>query len=233
MGNLYDVLINGVRSFTKQFTARSRPSIPSAVPKYEIIPVDGRNGSLTRFMGYDDVPLSIEFNILFQKNVKRKWREIKAFLQKAKTLSFTDDPDFHRKVKQVSINATENEVENSGIFTVDFVLDPFEYQNTQKTIHTASPFNLNNPGTENSVPLIHVYGTGDITLRFNGVGVTLHNLTDEIILDCDLEEAYKGSTTNMNDNMSGEFPEFKSGTNQISFTGNVSKIEIDGRWRYV
>ena len=68
------VLINGINTKTQGFALKGRPSIPSANKKIENIEVEGRDGSLTRFLGYEDLQFSLTFNILFQKDIKQKLR---------------------------------------------------------------------------------------------------------------------------------------------------------------
>ena len=62
--------------------------------------------------------------------------------------------------------------------------------------------------------------------------VELEGITGSITLDSELQEAYSG-TTSMNSAMSGEFPILKPGVNAISWSGEVSKVEIQPRWRYL
>lgn len=228
-----NVLLDGVRDETVYISVANRPVIPTAKKKIEKISVPGRDGDLIKADGYEDVPLPIDFNILEDRNIKADVRKIKGWFMDKSILSFSDDPNYFRKIKNVEIGNIENEVEFYGAFTADFLLDPFEYQRTTSKIFTSSPVTLNNPGTYFSKPLIKLYGTGTVVLTVNGVGITLKNLTDEIIMDSDLGEAYKGLTTNMNNNMVGSFPLLKKGNNTISWSGNVTKIEIDERWRYL
>ena len=228
-----NVLLDGIKDETVFLSVANRPAIPTAKRKLKKIPVPGRDGDLTKFEGYEDVQLPIDFNILEDRNIKGDIRKIKAWLMNKDVLSFSDDPDYFRKIKNVDIGNVDNEVEFYGSFTADFLLGPFEYQKTISKAYTNSPVTLTNPGTYFSQPLIKIKGTGTVVLTVNNVGITLKNLTDEIILDSELGEAYKGLTTNMNENMSGPFPLFVPGINKISWTGAVTKIEIDERWRYL
>ena len=47
-----------------------------------------------------------------------------------------------------------------------------------------------------------------------------------------MREAYSG-TTGLNSAMSGEFPVLKPGQNAISWSGDVTKVEISPNWRYL
>lgn len=226
------VLINGTNTKTQGFAIKGRPSIPSANKKIETIEVEGRDGSLTRFLGYEDLKFSLAFNILFQKDIKQKLREIKGIISSASQLSFDDSPTFFYKIKQAQISNTETVIKSSGVFTVDFVCEPYEYEQSSTVTYTSATTIVNRT-TTTALPLIKVTGTGTVVLKVNGIGITLTNLTNYIVLDSQIQEAYSGLTTNMNQNMNGEFPIFTIGNNSISWTGTVTKIEITTNWRWL
>ena len=227
------VIINNQNTKNLGFALVGRPSIASAEKKYETTEVDGRDGSLTRFLGYDDLKFSLNFNILFQSDIKQKLREIKGVLAQASTLSFDDSPNFFYKIKQAQISETESVIKASGVFNVDFVAEPYEYEKTSLTSYTTKPISLTNQTTTTALPVIKMYGTGTVVLSVNGTGITLTGLTSSIVLDSELQEAYTGLTTNMNSNMNGNFPVFKTGSNSITWTGTVTKVEIDPKWRWL
>lgn len=227
------VIINNQNTKTLGFALVGRPTIPSAVKRYESTDVEGRDGSLTRFLGYEDLKFTLNFNILFQNDIKQKLREIKGLLSGVKTLSFDDSPNFYYKIKQAQISETESVIKASGVFSVEFIAEPYEYQKSTLTAYTTKPISLTNQTTTESLPIIKVTGTGTVVLTVNGTGITLTGLTSSITLDSELQEAYTGLTTNMNGNMNGNFPVFKTGSNSITWTGTVTKVEIDPQWRWL
>ena len=227
------VIINNQNTKTLGFALVGRPSVPSANKRYESTEVEGLDGSLTRFLGYEDLKFSLNFNILFQTDIKQKLREIKGVFATASTLSFDDSPNFFYKIKQAQNSETESVIKASGVFNVDFVAEPFEYQKTSSTAYTTKPISLTNQTTAEALPLIKITGTGTVVLSVNGTGITLTGLTSSITLDSELQEAYTGLTTNMNSNMNGNFPVLKIGSNTISWTGAVTKVEIDPKWRWL
>src|SRR5574337_1943762 len=97
------VIINNQNTKTLGFALVGRPSIPSANKRYESTEVEGRDGSLTRFLGYEDLKFSLNFNILFQTDIKQKLREIKGVAANATALSFDDSRNFYYKIKQAQI----------------------------------------------------------------------------------------------------------------------------------
>ena len=97
---------------------------------------------------------------------------------------------------------------------------------------TTSGTIVTNPGSVYSEPKITVTGSGDITLMVGTTIVELTGVTESIVIDSALQEAYKG-TTLMNDHMIGDFPVLKPGANAISWTGTVTKIVIQPNWRFL
>ena len=97
---------------------------------------------------------------------------------------------------------------------------------------TVSTSTIDNPGSVYSEPVITVYGSGDITLMVGTAIVELEGVSGSITLDSELQEAYSG-TTGMNSAMSGEFPILKPGMNAVSWSGEVTKVEVKPNWRYL
>lgn len=78
-------------------------------------------------------------------------------------------------------------------------------------------------------PMITVYGTGSGTVTIGDTMVELSGISDYITLDCDLQDAYKG-TENCNSKMTGIFPTLEPGDNVVNFTGNITGLKIIPRW---
>ena len=91
---------------------------------------------------------------------------------------------------------------------------------------------LENPGTVHSEPIITVYGSGEITLMVGQFIVELADFEGSITINSELQEAYS-RITSMNSSMSGGFPLLVPGNNAISWTGDVTRIEIEPNWRYL
>ena len=102
-------------------------------------------------------------------------------------------------------------------------------EGTKVTPWTPSPLDnvllINNKGTRESKPTITIYGTGDINLYINKETVKLKNVEDKITINTEMMEAYK-DTMPCNNKMYGEFPVLNIGSNNIAWTGNVTKIEV-------
>ena len=119
-------------------------------------------------------------------------------------------------------------------FAVNFRCSPpFWYASnpSEVTITTGSTVVVNS-GSVYSEPIIHVYGSGDITLIVNDAFIELEGVEDSIVLNSVIQEAYQGETL-LNEKMEGDFPLLKPGNNLISWSGDVSRVVIIPNWRYL
>lgn len=124
-------------------------------------------------------------------------------------------------------------------FTFDVSFAPFKYRvGGERAIEFNKPQKIYNPERYESYPLIKIYGQGNISIFINNRETKLKNIENTIIIDSneDVMEVYKennGELINLHDNFVGSqnFPYLDSGMNQISWNGNVSKIEIEPRWQ--
>jgi phage-related protein len=81
-----------------------------------------------------------------------------------------------------------------------------------------------------SRPLITVYGAGAGTLTAGGRTVQLKSLDGWLTLDCDLQNAYKGTQNKNNTIFAPEFPVLPPGESAVTWTGGVTRVEIIPRW---
>ena len=125
----------------------------------------------------------------------------------------------------------ENYLRDIDAFSVEFLIEPFFYLDSGEIMITSTAaFSLINPGNIYSQPLITVYGSGDITLNINSQFVQLTGVETSITMDSKLALCYR-DTLNMGAKMIGEYILMDTGTNNIEWTGSVTKIEITPRWR--
>lgn len=164
--------------------------------------------------------------------MSKKIRNITSLLLNAKKISFTDDKEVYYKVKAVSISDIERNLRVLGSFSVAFTVDPFAYYNLHSKITIASHSKIYNIGTYESEPYIKVFGSGNVTLNINNKELTLKDINGYIEIDSELKETFKDNVSK-NDKKVGEYPAFFVGENTISWTGNITKIEIDPRWRFL
>ena len=206
------------------------PSIPSPERDVERVSVRGRHGSLTKKYAYKDISFSVSLNLLEDDGIKDKLRYIRAWILNAKKLQLSDDTVFYR-IKESNIPDIENELNLLGKFEANFVADPFQF--TESEIVTLNSFGkVLYSGTIESEPYIKIYGNWNGSLTFNNDVIHFQEISEYIEIDCENQQAFKG-TDPRNDKMIGIYPALQIGENDISWTGGITKIEIDVREVYL
>ena len=223
---------NGVDSREMGVIVTAMPETVRAERRVESITVAGRNGSLHTDEGvYESYDRTMECALI----KRAKLDEVTAWLVGSGEMTFSTEPD---KVYRVTIANKISIAQMMRVFQkFQVILDtqPFKYSVNAAgdALELTAPTAIRNSGTVYSEPLITVYGSGDITLTINGADFPLYGVQESITIDSEMMEVFKGST-NQNGKYGGvEFPRFEVGQNEIRWTGNVSKIKIQPRWRWL
>ena len=225
---------NGVRSTEYGVHVLEQPVLTLPNERATFVDVPGRSGSLTVLEGesvYDDLVLTAQCIV---ENTER-YEEIAAFLKGSGRVTFANRPEGYYEARIVNQIPFEKILRGNPhrSFAVNFRCKPFWYAESVPTITvTKSGTFVTNPGNIYAEPKITVVGSGSITLMVALTIIELEGIAGNITLNSALQEAYSG-TTGMNSAMSGEFPILYPGANAISWTGNVSKVVIEPRWRYL
>ncbi|MDR1364355.1 MAG: phage tail family protein [Oscillospiraceae bacterium] len=111
----------------------------------------------------------------------------------------------------------------------------------QKTKEQQTEINITNQGLELSKPVITLYGTNIVEISINTIGTFQLNfsvnpdLPDEYLtVNSEIEECYKDTIKTLkNRSMAGEFPVLNPGENIIAWTGNLKRIVIEPRSRWL
>ena len=222
---------NGIRCTQYGIHVLEQPPVTIPSERITFTDVPGRSGSLTQLEGddvYDDMVLTATCLIADPSRIP----EIAAWLRGSGTVTFANRQGgfYHaRVVNQIPFEKILRGNPHRS-FAINFRCKPFWYLSDVEpiTLSTSGTF-ITNPGCVASEPVISVYGSGEITLMV-GMTITELEITDKITLDTPLMEAYSGSTS-MNSCMSGDFPSLLPGKNAVSWSGNVSRVEIQPNWR--
>ena len=210
-------------------------SVPERVrPERRVkeIKIPGRSGNLTQDEEtYDAYVISMECSTRGSDRMD----EIITWLNGAGDLTLSTEPD---KVYQASIYnkiSISDQIYLYNSFLLQFKVQPFKYNINpfaDELTLTAQTI-IRNGGTVYSEPIITVYGSGDITLTINEKDFPLYSVDGSITIDSEMMEVFKG-TANQNSKYGGEtFPRLEVGENAISWTGNVSRVEIQPKWRWL
>lgn len=88
---------------------------------------------------------------------------------------------------------------------------------------------LYNPTRFPSLPLIRAHGTSG-TLFVGNTVVQIKQINGYVDLDCDTQNAYKGSVNCNTKVVLQEFPQLPPGMCGINYEGMIEKVEIKPRW---
>ena len=214
-----------------------RPTISSPKRRVNYIDIPGKSSSIRHDENtYEDITILLECALKSKDNIVGKIDEIKAWLFTTgeSDLIFSFQPD-KKYIAQV-VNAIDftQIFKYTSKFPILFNCRPFKYsvQNIPLTVHESGT-NIINPGTIASLPIINIYGSGDIKLKINNYEIGLIDLSGEVIINSEVEDCYDEDLNNLNYKMNGKFPVMEVGQNLIQWTGNVEQLEIIPNWRWL
>ena len=217
------------------FLIEELPIAPSAKEKKTLIEIDGRHGFLTDNQeAYQSIEISVELK-LYNKNDIQKVRNV---FRGSGNLILSNQEDRYYKATVINQVEFERVIRENHSVVVTFKLQPHAYELKDNTITlTTSPYTLTNNTNTTAQPEIIIYGTGTAILIIGDETVHIKNINDHIILDYELQEAYRitnGSPSNANTDVSCDYGEIQMGTTKIEWSGSgITGIKINPRWRYL
>lgn len=216
-------------SINDQFniTLAERPVIPVAEQEYETIQVPGRvEGSLTRKLGYYSKPFYLRFNYIDSDGAKPKYRDIVDWLTGRRLLHFSDEPDFYRVIQKVNPQDAENDLAEYADFLIEMETEPFWYKDFGKQTITERTI-ITNPTKIETKARLTVFGNGVCRVRINGNQMVFTDVRGHVTVERGI--AHRNGNP-QNNNMSGQYPIFLPGNNEIEIDGATERVEVDVRW---
>ena len=170
--------------------------------------------------------------VIWAKDVWTVWRTIFPQILNAKTVSFSNDPTVFYKMKTVKASGLSQVLSTMWEFELEITSSPFRYKADVPLINRTSSGTVTNSGNVYSLPRIKVFGSGTRTLTINGKPIILNLQSEYLMIDSELKECFYGDVS-ANNLMTGDFPEFRVGSNTVTLGTGITKIEIEPRWRYL
>lgn len=176
-------------------------------------------------------------------------RSIYAWLDDTGVLSFSDEPDKYYIVQKTA-TSSEYISRKFGEIEVTFTCQPFAYAVSPIVLDITSATSyveVENSGTIFSAPEIRFVPAGDdVTIYLNGAEFSVKNLSAvgtqsligrEVIIDSEAYVTYffgdDGLKWQIGDHTYGDYLFLHTGTNYIMHGGNVSKMLINARERFL
>lgn len=241
-----EFIINGVSSLEHNTLIQDRPLINAPTRKVVRRESSGMSGSLFTDTGeYKDSPMELTlYSTPGEHKEAYQYRdELYAMFDSGGYIDivFYFDPDRVYKVIVQEDDPIKFEskyyYDGGQAWQVNLSVHPWKYYLDNKKVTLTAKGVINNPYVSGSLPEIKVEGSGNVTLDFNGEKFQMKGLKSYgVILDSEVSTAYHvmtgGKIESENDKIySREYPVLQPGRNDISWTGNVTKLIIEPRWR--
>ena len=231
------IIINGKKStLLNGLIITSLPPITKPKIRSKIEEIDGVDGDIINKLGYGAYDKTFEIGLSYNYNVD----DVIEYLNTEGQITFSNEPDKYYNftiLNQIDFN----KLLRFKKAKITIHVQPFKYSTIESTKtynFTEESQNLivRNNGNIYSKPIITIYGSGTINLSLNGTNViTINELNDTIVLDTQSQNAYDPETKDfLNRNVIGDLKNLylKVGVNNLRWTGNITKVEIDycSRW---
>lgn len=201
---------------------------------YTITHIPGRNGDIIQDNGcYKNVERTYEVSFdAPNEDFATYANAVSAWLHSTTGYARLEDsyePNYYRMATYQESNIFENLYNQAGTATIVFECKPQRFLKTgDNNITIQNSLTIMNPTGFEAYPLFKVTGTSGV-LTVNGNSITFSSIDGFVMLDCELQDAYKESV-NKNSTISGTFPVLRSGSNTISWTGDISSVTMKPRW---
>lgn len=223
---------NGINSLDMGVVMLKAPSVYIPERRVNEVEIVGRNGILHEDVGtFANYTKDAECHVMNREQID----DICKWLTGSGEVIFSSEPDKIYKAFIKNSIPFHNILLNLNDFLVQFDCEPFKYSvNWRNDILTMTEATIvYNRGTFMSEPKITVYGDGNIDLKINNENYLLLAVDGYITIDSEIMEVYKDSENKNISFQADAFPKFQVGENTISWTGNVTKVEIEPRWRWL
>ena len=232
-------IFQGIDSRVMGVIVTSMPEVVKPKKRVELVEIAGRSGVLhIDDDSFENYTKTIECAIQKRKKID----EICAWLNGEGELILSTEPEKKYMASiynQISISKMMNVFQK---FQINFDVYPFKYSvnDVNDVLELKqTPVVVYGKGTIFANPIITIYGTGSVTLAENGSAYTITNISEFVTIDSEMMEVFKNGVSwanyytppqDINKNL---FPILEIEKNTISWTGNVDKIVIQSRWRWL
>lgn len=210
------------------------PPITKPKMKTSITKIDGRDGDIIEELGYESYTKSIGIGLARNYDIDR----VMKYFTGAGELIISDESDKVYKAQIIEKIDYERLIRFKTA-VVKFYTQPYKYLKDEKSIildiNNETSLKITNVGLEKSKPIITLEGTETVEISLNGFNLFKYVFPEnetKVVIDSLEEEAYLDNVLK-NRNMLGTFPIFEVGENTISWSGNLTKISIEPKSRWL
>lgn len=207
------------------------PPITKPKMRIETTEIDGKDGDILENIGYSSYAKTLKIGLTKDYDIN----EIIEYFTGKGEVVFSNEPDKYY-VCEIFDEINFERLVRFKTADVNFHTQPFKYllneQPITLEINDETELEVTNAGLQVSKPIITLFGDGIVTISINDHAIFEINIDDEfVVIDSEKEEAYKGNILK-NRSMVGKFPTLNSGSNIITWVGNLERIEVlpKSRW---
>lgn len=233
----------GINSLDMHLRIVNDIAFPSPEADIELIEVLGEDGEVAidneRLKGVN-FPIPVQLRLPNDLDVNAMATKISNWLKSDigwYPLRFSGSKDYEYIAicyEQFNIQET---LKQFGKTVINFRLKPYKRRINKQIFQLSNGMAIMNKETRISKPLINIEGSGDIILKNNGVDwLVLRSIDGSIAIDSEIMSVYQGDRPQfdkMGSNLRPLFPMLSPGENKITWTGNITKLEIDPRWEAI
>lgn len=230
------IVYGGEASSDYGMVVAEAPSFERPTRKQSVYTVPGRNGAVVfQQDAWEDVVRSYqvwladdaEQDLVDQVDAFEAWLNSQKGYQR---LEDSFEPDVFRLAYYSGGIGVSNHLTQYGEATLSFTCRPERfYKSGEQPVTVVNGDKINNPTRFTSKPLIHIEGSGTVTITCGGKTMSA-SVTDYINIDCEQMNAYRLPAENKNSQISGSFPVIEPGINTVGITGTVSLCTITPRY---
>lgn len=235
-----NIIINGINSDEIEgLLIQNLPPISKPFMRTEIEEIEGRDGDIVTLLGYSAYDKTFSIGLYGNYNVDDV---ISYFVNNDKgEITFSNEPDKYYKFQLLEQIDFERLI-RFKVAEVTLHMQPFKYSltDTKRTfnITNETSIQVRNNGNIYSKPKITIYGSGTINLSLNNEQLFVIDLSNDrqITLDIENMNAFNQNTGELKNRLvTGNYDNFKlrTGQNTISWTGTITKIEIENYTRFI
>lgn len=229
------LIMDGTDSRTFGLYTNGAGTFGAGAREVSTLQIPGRNGDLIvkadRLQNYD-----LTYSCFIARNFDANIAALRAFLH-SKTSYFRLEDTYHPDEYRMAFyrgpfTPAVNQRLNAAKFDLTFNVKPQRFLKSGETRVTIAAGTINNPTAFDAKPILRFYGNGTFRLNTLYYFTIANNANTYMDIDCDMMEAYTG-TTNRNADLSSsgmDYPYLKPGANTLSVTGSFTKIEMIPRW---
>lgn len=231
------ITFNGVSSKDLGIQVEHPPGYQTPVKDYDKIHVPGKNGDVIVYKGsYKNVSRSYGIAI---GNLERDYTEmansVSEWLNSTNGYARLEDsyePEYYRLAIYEESMSLSNLFHHGGRATINFNCKPQRFlKSGDHKIIISTNTSLKNPTKFDSLPIITVRGSGSAELQIGAYHVSITDIGESIVIDSEIQDCYSG-TINKNPyvKLVNGYPKLSQGVNEISFSGDITEVEVIPKW---